>query len=623
MSKPGLLEQLKSSLIVGDGALTTYLYQLGVSIGHCSEELVLSNPSLIGEVHQAYYEAGARVIETHTYGANRERLSRYGLDNKVIRMNREAVKIARDSVGDDAYVIGAIGSICAGRVPVFDEEEYRAMYEEQATALLLAGVDGILLETFLDLKEILLAVEVIRPLTSLPIIAQLSMLEVGRTRDAYTLTEAFRLLSEQGADGVGLNCRLGPMEILRALEKTIVPEGMILTSFPNAGRLGMSDGKLHYKSSPDYFEETAHLLVDQGVSLLGGCCGTTPDHIRKLAVALEGKERVKRTNPSPDAIFDGTTETISVRPRSKPNVVEKVKSGRTIICEFDPPKDLDISQFLLGAQQLHRAGVDSITMADNSLATARMSNLALGAILKDRLGIDPLLHVACRDRNLLGQQSHLMGMHALGIDQILVITGDPTRIGDLPGASSIYDLTSIDLIRMVKQLNEGLSFSGRQLKQKARFVVGAAFNPHVRNLDAAVKRLMKKVEAGADFIMTQPVYDEQGALNLYEATKGIGIPVFIGVMPLIGYRNALFLHHEVPGIKIPENVLKRMEAKKDDKEAGRAEGIQLAKELLEVVLEKFSGIYLITPFSYWHMTEELTRFIRLKDQQSLRKIARI
>jgi homocysteine S-methyltransferase len=624
MGKPGLLERLRTSLMVGDGAMTTYLYQQGVSVGQCTEELVLSNPSLVAEVHQAYYEAGARVIETHTYGANRERLSRYGLSNKVIRINREAVKIAKDSVGDDAYVVGAIGSICAGRVPAYDEDEYRAMYEEQATALLLAGVDGILLETFLDVKEILLAVEVIRPLTDLPIIAQLSMLEVGRTRDAYTLTEAFQMLAERGVDGVGLNCRLGPMEILRALEKTVVPENVVLTAFPNAGRLGMNDGgKLTYKSTPDYFEETADLLVAQGINLLGGCCGTTPEHIRRLAQALVGKRPVKRKNPAWDVILQETVESITVRQRVKTTVVDKAREGRVVICEFDPPKDLDISGFLLGAERLHRAGVDAITMADNSLATARMSNMALGAILKDRYGIEPLLHVACRDRNLIGQQSHLMGLWALGIDQILVITGDPTRMGDLPGASSIYDVTSIELIRMVKQLNEGISFSGKILKQKARFVVGAAFNPHVRKPDAAVKRLEKKVEAGADFIMTQPVYDEQGILDVYEMTKGIDIPVFIGIMPLTSYRNALFLHHEVPGIKIPEEALKRMEAKQNDKEAGRQEGVRMAKELLEVALEKFAGIYLITPFSYWQMTEELTRFIHQKDRERAERRSRL
>jgi methionine synthase / methylenetetrahydrofolate reductase(NADPH) len=614
MGRPNLIERLRSELLVGDGAMTTYLYQQGVSIGDCTEELVLSDPKLVAGVHQAYYEAGARVIETHTYGANRERLTRYGLEGKVTRLNREAVRLARESVGDDAYILGSIGSICAGRVPAYDEEEYRDMYEEQATALLHAGVDGILLETFLDVKEMLLAVEVIRPLTNLPLLAQFSMLEVGRTRDAFSISAAFQLLAEQGVDGVGLNCRLGPMELLRGLEKTVVPEQLVITAFPNASRLGITDGELAYKSNPAYFEQTAELLVEQGVSLLGGCCGTTPEHIRLLAQSLKGRKPVPRRNPQNRETAQPVA--VEITERVKPTVVEKVRHKRTIVCEFDTPKDLDISAFLHGASRLHQAGVDAITMADNSLATARMSNLALGAILKEKMGIEPLVHVACRDRNLLGQQSHLMGLHALGIDQILVITGDPTRMGDLPGASSIYDVTSFELIRMVKQLNEGISFSGRQLKQKARFVVGAAFNPHVRQLDAAVRRLEKKVEAGADFIMTQPVYDAQGIIDVHEATKHIPIPIFIGIMPLTGYRNALFLHNEVPGIKISPEVLKRME-QQPDKAAGRREGVAVAKELLEVALSRFNGIYLITPFSYWQMSEELIRFIHQYDSQHI------
>lgn len=337
MGKPGLLQCLQDSLLVGDGAISTYLYQQGISVGHCSEELVLSNPSLVRDVHQAYYEAGARVIETHSYGANRERLTRYGLENKVTRLNREAVRIARDSVGNDAYVVGAIGSICAGRVPVYDEEEYRAMYEEQATILLHAGVDGILLETFLDLREILLAVEVIRPLTPLPIFAQLSMIELGRTRDGYTLSEAFLQLAGQGVNGVGINCRLGPVEVLRTLEKTIIPEQLIITAYPNAGRLGMSNGELHYKSTPDYFEETAELLVGQGVRLLGGCCGTTPEHIARIAKVLKDKTPVERENPPSDGWKLASDETVVVQKRKRPTVVEQVRQKRTIICELDPP----------------------------------------------------------------------------------------------------------------------------------------------------------------------------------------------------------------------------------------------------------------------------------------------
>ncbi|MCK9918150.1 bifunctional homocysteine S-methyltransferase/methylenetetrahydrofolate reductase, partial [Microbacteriaceae bacterium K1510] len=435
--------------------MATQLHQMGAPIGFSSEELCLSNPRLVYKVHEAYYAAGARLLETNTYAANRESLSRYGLESKVTRINREAVGIAREAAKDQAYVVGSIGSIVAGRVRRQGAmNDYRDQFEEQAIALLHAGVDGIILETFLDLDELLLAVDVIRPLTGLPIISQLATIEVGRTRDGLTLSEAFRELKQAGADIVGLNCRLGPAEILRSFESTIVPEDLLLSAFPNAGRLGLTDGEYAYKSSPEYFGESALRLREQGIHLIGGCCGTTPEHIRAISTALAGLAPLERVNPELPAV-DQPIVAVSEQLRHRPSIVEQVQHSHTIIVEFDPPKDLDAEHFLQGCCELHRAGADSITLADNSLANVRMSNMALGAIMKSKYGIDPLLHLACRDRNLIGQQSHLMGLHALGIDQILVVTGDPSRFGDLPGASSVFDVTSFDLIRMVKQLNEG------------------------------------------------------------------------------------------------------------------------------------------------------------------------
>ncbi|GED56000.1 bifunctional homocysteine S-methyltransferase/methylenetetrahydrofolate reductase [Brevibacillus formosus] len=615
--KKDLRAYLKDHLLVGDGAMATQLHGLGVPVGVSFEELCLSNPRLVHEVHTSYYQAGARFLETNTYSANRDALSRYGLEHKVARINRLAVAIAREAAQDDAYVAGSIGSILAGRVKKKVLDEYRDQYEEQAIALLHAGVDGLILETFLDLEELLLAIEVIRPLTDVPVIAQLATLEVGRTRDGYALTDAFSELKAAGADVIGLNCRLGPAELLRSFENTVIPEDALLSVFPNAGRLGMTDGEYAFKSSPEYFGQSALRLREQGVRLIGGCCGTTPAHVKAIADALESLEPQARVNPT---IVAGDRPSISVqstREREKPSIVERVKTATTIIVEFDPPRDLDADQFLHGCCELHKAGADAITLADNSLATVRMSNMALGALMKSRHGIDPLLHLACRDRNLIGQQSHLMGLHALGIDQILVITGDPSRFGDLPGASSVFDVTSFDLIRMVKQLNEGVSFSGRPLKQKAQFIVGAAFNPNVRNMDAAVARLEKKVEAGADYIMTQPVYDAESIRNVYEATKHIGIPVFIGIMPLTSSRNAEFLHNEVPGIKLSTEALERM--KKVQGEAARQEGIAIAKELVDTAVRYFNGIYLITPFNYYEMAAELIQYTR--QQSSLVRMA--
>jgi len=609
---------LQTGLLVGDGAMATLLYQQGGAVGVATEEFCLTRPEWVQGVHVAYLRAGAQVIQTNTYAGNREALTRYGLESKTTRLNRAAVQLARQAVEEleaDAYVVGSIGSILAGRVRSSEIHEYRDAFEEQAIVQLHEGVDGIILETFYDLEELLLALDVIRPLvksSDTPIIAQLALLEAGRTRDGYDLSRAFGDLQAAGADMVGLNCRLGPAEILRSLERTVIPEGLPFSAFPNAGRPGLVDGEYRYASGAEYFGESAVRLWEQGAGLIGGCCGTTPEHIRAISDALQGKERHQRVNPSPRSsvavIEPDSTVHVQTELPENPSVVDLVKQRHTIIVEYDTPRDLDIEKYIEGSQALYKAGADAITLADNSLATTRMSNMALGAIIKRELGIEPIVHVACRDRNLIGQQSHMMGLHALGINQILVITGDPARVGDLPGASSVFDVSSFDLIRMVKQLNEGTAFSGRLMKNKAQFVVGAAFNPHVRHLDAAVARLERKVEAGADYIMTQPVYDVETLVQIHEATKHIPVPIFIGVMPITSSRNAEFLHNEVPGIKIAKDILERI--KRVDGLAARAEGVQIAKELLDEAVKRFNGIYLITPFNYYDMTVELTQYVR-------------
>ncbi len=605
-------EYARKHLIVGDGAMATWLHQQGVPIGWCCEELNLSRPELIREAHRQYYEAGARLIETNTFGANRDALSHHDLEDSVYRINWKAASLAREAVGSDAWVAGSMTGISARRVRHETLPGHREIFVEQAEALLAGGVDGLILETFLDLAELLLALQAVRSLTALPIIAQLACMEVGKTRDGFPVTEAFRLLADAGADILGLNCRLGPAELLRTMEQTIVPEGAILSVFPNAGRLGLMEGELGYTSSPAYFAARARQFHAQGVRIIGGCCGTTPAHIRAVADALKDLPPLARINPEPlpePEKLPTPHPTVSVSGADE-TVVDKVRQRPTVLVEFDPPKDLDIERYLIGAASLQDAGADFITMADNSLAQTRMSNLALGAIVKIRLGIDPLVHVACRDRNLIGQQSHLMGLHALGIHQILVVTGDPARYGDLPGASSVFDVSSFDLIRMVKQLNAGISFSGQPLRERGRFVVGAAFNPHVANLTSACRRLEKKIEAGADFILTQPVYDRETIEMIAERTKHLSVPIFIGIMPITSARNAEFLHNEVPGIRLSDAVRKRMGKYPAAGPDARREGMDIARELLDIACEHFRGLYLMTPFLYYEMTAALTRYVK-------------
>ncbi|NIK68569.1 bifunctional homocysteine S-methyltransferase/methylenetetrahydrofolate reductase [Paenibacillus sp. BK720] len=625
--KPDLRTKLKQRILTGDGAMGTYLYQMGFPVGVSYEELNMTRPDVIEGVHRRYYEAGARVIETNTFSANSVKLSKYGLEPDMEAINRAGVRIAKAAAGEDAYVVGAIGSIRAGKLKDVRTSEVSDALERQLDALLVEGVDGILFETFYDFDEMRLALGLARKRTQLPVLCQFAVEDVGRTQDGTGLLNAFALLKDEGADVVGFNCRSGPNGIMRAVESIGGPVELPLSIFPNAGIPDYVDGKYKYSAGPDYFAETALQFADRGARIIGGCCGTTPEHIAAMAKALEdyapigGAAAVAIAAPpeaevivieagAAEVVKNASGERADTPIVSEPSLVDTVKVRHTVIVELDPPRDLDIAKFMAGAAAIKACGADAVTMADNSLAVTRMSNLALAALVKDRIGLRPLVHIACRDRNLIGTQSHLMGLDALGIDHVLAVTGDPARFGDLPDSSSVYDLTSFEMIRMTKQLNDGIAFSGKPLKQKAKFVVGAAFNPNVKHLDKAVQRLEKKIASGADYIMTQPVYDPALMEKIAEATKHLPVPVFIGIMPLASGRNAEYLHNEVPGIQLPDEVRKRMAGLEGA--AGRAEGVRISRELLDIAVGHFKGIYFMTPFMFYEMAVELTEYVWAK-----------
>ncbi|MFB5192125.1 bifunctional homocysteine S-methyltransferase/methylenetetrahydrofolate reductase [Alicyclobacillus fastidiosus] len=615
-----------TSFVIGDGAMATYLHQCGVPIRVCAEELNLSSPTLVEDVHQAYVQAGATLIQTNTFGANRTSLERYGLADRVSDINRAAVVIARRAALQTARVYGTIGPIQGGlrygsALSGEERGQLEALYREQAEALLAGGIDGWVLETFPDLEELLVALEVVRGLSALPIVANLSPEEIGVTRDGVPLDEAFRRLRDAGADVTGLNCRLGPYGILRSYEQLVSYDGTF-AAVPNGGMLHRADDeRLTYTGDEDNFADVMVQIARLGVTWLGGCCGTTPNHVRTLVERLQSlsgddlQRREGMVGESPRSPIyvgdDGRLPYERILPSSE-SLIDRVKTRTTIIVELDPPKTLDCDRFLQGARALRAAGADMITMADNSLGTVRVSNMALAGMLK-QFGIEPLVHVTCRDRNLIGQQSHLMGLHVLGVRHVLLITGDPSRYGDLPGATSVYDVSSIDLTKMVRRLNEGVGFSGKPLKHPAEFVIGTAFNPHVRNFAKAIERLKRKVEAGADYVMTQPVYDEETMEQLAIATRDLGVPVMIGVMPLTSLRNAEFLHHQVPGITIPEHVLQRM--RDSSAEEAADVGFEIAKELCDTASRHFRGIYLVTPFLKYDVTVRLTQHIRARAAQ--------
>jgi len=590
----------------------TYLYQMGFPIGISYEEFNVLKPNVIEDVHRRYYEAGARVIETNTFSANLESLYKYGLDGEVEAINRAGVRIARSAIGEDAYVLGAVGAIRAGKRKNMRSVQLQQMFRQQMSALLEEGVDGLLLETFYDLDEMQLALKVARELSDVPVLCQFAVEKDAVTQDGFTLADACDRLRQEGADMIGFNCRSGPNGIMRAIDAIGKELSLPMSVYPNAGLPDYVDGKYMFTATPEYFGQSARKFADRGARIIGGCCGTTPEHVAAIAAALEGYEarpvvfEAKPAVPKQERV-ELSTPQVNAAISNEPTIVDLVKERHTVIVELDPPRDLDIRKFMAGAEALKAAKADAVTMADNSLAVTRMSNLALASLVQQQVGIRPLAHIACRDRNLIGTQSHMMGLDALGIDHVLAVTGDPARFGDLPDSKSVYDLTSFEMIRMVKQLNEGVAFSGKALKQKAKFVIGGAFNPNVKHLDKAIQRLERKIETGADYIMTQPVYDPELIARIAEGTKHLGIPVFIGIMPLASGRNAEYLHNEVPGIQLSDEVRQRMSGLEG--EAGRAEGVKIAQELLDTALEHFNGIYLITPFMFYDMTVKLTNYV--------------
>lgn len=609
--KPDLRQAWENNVLIGDGAMGTFLYQMGFSVGISYEELNLTAPEVIMDVHRRYVDVGSQVLESNTFSANYDKLSKYGLESKVDEINRAGVRIARNAAGPNGYVLGAVGSIRGGKRTNVSTKELKTHFEQQISSLLTEGVDGILLETFYDVEELMIALSRVRKVSDLPVLCQFAVEDVARTLDGYTMPEALHILRQEGADVIGFNCRSGPNGLLRAVESLEGHLTIPVSVFPNAGVADYVDGEIRYTATPEYFGQMAVRFADLGARLIGGCCGTTPEHIKEMSRALTNyiPKPIPKTpvleQPVPNIIhehntFDGDDD-------REPTIVDLVKQRHTVIVELDPPRDLDINKFMLGAKALKEAGCDALTLADNSLAVTRMSNMALGYLIQDQTGMRPLIHIACRDRNLIGTQSHLMGFDALGIDHVLAVTGDPAKFGDLPGSSSVYDLTSFEIIRMIKQLNDGIAFSGKPLKQKANFVVGAAFNPNVKYLDKAVQRLEKKIAAGADYIMTQPVYDPKLIRSMKEATAHLDIPIFLGIMPLASGRNAEYLHNEVPGIQLSEEVRSRMSGLEG--EEGRAMGVTIAKELIDEAMKYFNGIYIMTPFMFYGMSVELMEYV--------------
>lgn len=603
-----LLDQLQDHVLCGDGAIGTMLLDSGIPMESCLEELCLTDPERVRNIHAEYVAAGASVIETNTFGANAVRLDRFRLAERVLEINAAAARLAREAgESKNLCVAGSVGPLGITAEDAAARGIDRAtVFSDQISGLLEGGVDAFFFETFLDYEELALALREKMKLSQLPSVCSLACEPEGRLPSGLTLVEAFQKLTADGASVVGVNCMNGPQAMVHLLEH--VPLDFILSAYPNAGYPQYHQGRFLYHSAPDYFARLALEIAGQGARLIGGCCGTTPRTIAAMATALAGRKPIRAKASGIEL------QPIKKAPQSaliptEASLVERMAAGnRVIICELDPPKTLALEKYFAGARALVEAGCDAITLADNSLAILRVSNLAVGAILKERFGITPLLHMSCRDRNVLGLQSELLGMAALGMRHVLPLTGDPSRVGDHPGAASVYDVNSVQLIKIASRMNEGFNHAGKSLNAATRFVIGCTFNPNSRNLDAQVSRLERKVAAGAQYVMTQPVFDLRILDALEARTRHLRVPIFTGVWPLLSGRQAEFLHNEVPGIVVPESVREKMAG--SDGDEGGARGLEIARDIAQAALDRFSGIYLITPFLRYSTTVELAKFAR-------------
>lgn len=597
-----LLNHLKNNVLVADGAMGTILYSEGLDT--CPEAYNLTHPNKVERIHRSYIEAGADVIQTNTYGANFEKLKVFGLEHKVKEIHKAAVQIAKRAANKETFILGTVGGFRGIKQEDLSLSTIQYHTDNQIDTLIEEGVDGLLFETYYDLDELTSVITATRQKYDIPIIAQLTASNTNYLVDGTEINDALKQLVECGANVVGLNCHHGPHHMQRSFSHIELPEDAYLSCYPNASLLDIENSEFKYNDNAKYFGDVAQELINEGVRLIGGCCGTTPEHISYI------KESVKNLKPIKNKKVIPIHRTINTNTKRtlKQNLTSKVKQRPTVIVELDTPKHLDTELFFENIGKLNEANIDAVTLADNSLATVRISNIAAASLIKQQYDIEPLVHITCRDRNLIGLQSHLLGLSLIGVSEILAITGDPSKVGHLPGATNVYDVNSKGLTELALRFNQGINVDGDALKKHTNFNIAGAFDPNVRKLDGAVKRLEKKVAAGMSYFITQPVYSKEKIKEVYEATKHLDTPLFIGIMPIASYNNALFLHNEVPGIKMSEDVLNQFKAVKDDKEKTKELSLRLSKELIDTVHEYFNGLYLITPFQRIDYSLELAAY---------------
>jgi len=608
------LERLEKRPLISDGAMGTMLYSKGIPFSRCFDELNLSMPQLVKEVHLGYVKAGAEVVETNTFGATSSRLKKFELGEQVREINLAGARLAREVAGDDLYVAGSVGPLGIPLEPLGPTslEEAREIFRQQIAALVEGGVDLIVIETMVDLQEARQALLAARDVAPLPLVVQMTIQDDGSTPTGALPEDFTRQLDGWGADVIGLNCSAGPAGILETLERMARVTAKKLSAQPNAGLPRTVDGRSIYLCSPEYMASYARRFIEVGVRLVGGCCGTTPEHIKAIKAAV----RSLRPQPARAAadVRSRPVEVMQPVPlERRSRLAGKLAAGEfPVLAEIVPPKGCDPTREVEGALYLRDQSVDAVNISDGAGSTARMSAQTLAAIIQQRVSIEVLLQYSCFHRNVLGIQSDLLGAYALGLRNILAVTGQPPVLGTYPAATAVLDVDSIGLVNVLNNLNRGLDVGGNPMGTQTGFLIGVEVNPYALDVEEESRRFQFKVEAGANFAVTQPVFDAEHLARFLKRIKSAGIariPILAGVYPLTSFRNAEFLNNEVPGVSVPPAVMERMR-KADTGDQARAEGVKVARELLGEIRHLVQGVQISAPFGRYAMAVEVASVLR-------------
>ena len=594
------LEEIQKKPLIADGAMGTLIYEKGYFINTSYEHLSVSQPALIEELHRAYVDAGAAVILTNTFGANRIKLQAHGLADQIEAINTAGVALARQAARSSAYVLGSVGPILQSEQLYSDHhsEELEAHFNEQMGYLAAAGIDAFQLETFTHAQEALLAARVAKRF-ELPVCVSVTVGKDGETRRGESIEQIVRALDASDAvDVIGINCGLGPAAAFSIAERALPLTQKPFSVQANSGLPQEVEGRLIYMTTPEYFSEYAKRLIEIGVRMVGGCCGTTPSHIAMMSKqvgSLSGvKEHIEITHH-----HQHDTEPVATIPMSKKcRFGAKLAAGEKVTSvEITPPRSIDLTPMLEKCQQCHEAGIDAINIPDGPRASARISPMVAALAVEREVGIETVLHYCCRDRNLIGMQSDLLGGYAGGLRNYLIVTGDPPKLGDYPDSTAVFDVDAVGLTQVVTNLNHGFDVGGNPINPPTGILIGVGANPCAVEPARELQHYLNKIKSGAEYAITQPVFDADALLRFLDTAeeKGASIPVIAGVWPLVSYRNALFLKNEVPGVEVPDALLERMSQAKT-KEQGRALGIEIAREIRDRISDRVAGFQVSAPF---------------------------